>query len=138
MFLQINAHQKKETKKEKAIRCIRNVLSVEQQIGLKIKEFEETGEVMRKLINRRNTIDADNKEKMQELYILEKQSPDFTFDQFKRYCYIKSCIERNDRERPLVSERLAKLTQRSNKLNSEINASYNKFKCFAFEKKKLL
>ena len=127
-----------ETDKEKAMRCIRNVITIENEVGRKEKKFQEGGEMLRKLRGRRDNLDIDIKDKMEELYMLERKSPDFTFDEFKKYCSVKVSMEDEQKERMNISKRIAQLEKESKKLKSDIDKSFNRFKTFAFMMKKLL
>ena len=130
--------RKEESNKEKWMRCTRNILAVEKEVGEDEANFRKIGVVLRTLIKKRENIDEDNSVKFHELYELEKRCPHFSPDEFKEYCFLKYSIHQNGVERTAVCKRIAQLNRQSNKIRSRVNKNYGTFKTFAFMKEKLL
>ena len=54
---------KEESNKEKWMRCTRNILAVEKEVGEDEANFRKIGVVLRTLIKKHENIDEDNSEK---------------------------------------------------------------------------
>ena len=70
------------------MRCTRNILAVEKEVGEDEANFRKIGAVLRTLMKKRENIDEDNSEKFHKLYELEKRCPHFSPDEFKEYCFL--------------------------------------------------
>ena len=57
---QLNGSNKVEGKKEKLIRCIKNIMVVEKEVGNNESRFRQIGEILRDLRSKRDQIDVDN------------------------------------------------------------------------------
>ena len=57
---QLNGPKKVEGNKEKIIKCIKNIMVVEKEVGNNETRFREIGEILRDLRSKRDQIDVDN------------------------------------------------------------------------------
>ena len=135
---QTNNSEKKEGKKEKFIRCVRNLLVIEQDVGEKEVKFREIGEELKKLRAKRDYIDEENKNLISKICELEIKSPDLSMTEFKEMCTFKFNLKDNQKVRTKTCEKIAKLIKESQCINSAIVQNYQNFKTFAYMKKKLL
>ena len=119
------------------IRCTKNLMKIENEVGTKQKRFEDIGQFLRKLRNKRDTLDVELEGQKKEMDEMEKKSPEFNFEQFKDYCAMKVTRQNMQKERMLISRNICKLENESKKLRREINRSYNDFKMFSYMKKNL-
>ena len=135
---QVNGPTKVEGNKEKLIRCIKNIMVVEKEVGEKEARFREIGEILRDLRSKRDKIDADNSKILLEIYELEKKCPDLMLEEFKEFSYLKFKLNQNQTCRTKICKDIAKLTKESGQLKSVTIKNYQQFKTFAFMKKKLI
>ena len=135
---QTNNSEKKEGKKEKFIRCVRNLLVIEQDVGEKEVKFRDIGEQLKKLRAKRDYIDEENKNLISKICELEIKSPDLSMTEFKEMCTFKFNLKDNQKVRTKTCEKIAKLIKESQCINSAIVQNYQNFKTFAYMKKKLL
>ena len=135
---QLNGSNKVEGNKEKLIRCIKNIMVVEKEVGKKETRFRQIGEILRDLRSKRDQIDVDNSKIFEDIYELEKKCPDLMMEEFREYTYLKYKLDRNQTCRTNICKEIAKLTKESSQLTSVTIKNYQKFKTFAFMKKKLM
>ena len=57
---QLNGPKKVEGNKEKMIKCIKNIMVVEKEVGNNETRFRQIGEILRDLRSKRDQIDVDN------------------------------------------------------------------------------
>ena len=133
---QLNGSNKVEGKKEKLIRCF--IMVVEKEVGNNESRFRQIGEILRDLRSKRDQIDVDNSKTIEDIYELEKKCPDLMMEEFRGYCYLKCKLDRNQTCRTNIYKEIAKLTKESSQLTSVTIKNYQKFKTFAFMKKKLM
>ena len=57
---QLNGPKKVEGNKEKIIKCIKNIMVVEKEVGNNETRFRQIGEILRDLRSKRDQIDVDN------------------------------------------------------------------------------
>ena len=119
-------------------RCTQNLVKIENEVGTKQKRFEDIGQFLRKMRNKRDSLDVELEGQKKEMDEMEKKSPEFNFDQFKEYCTMKVTRQNTQKERMIISRNICKLENESKKLRREINRSYNNFKMFSYMRKKLL
>ena len=50
---------KVETKKEKMVRCTQNLIKIQNEVGMKEKRFQDIGQFLWKMRNKRDTIDVE-------------------------------------------------------------------------------
>ena len=100
--------------------------------------FRQIGEILRDLRSKRDQIDVDNSKIIEDIYELEKKCPDLMMEEFREYTYLKYKLNRNQTCRTNICKEIAKLTKESSQLTSVTIKNYQKFKTFAFMKKKLM
>ena len=131
---QLNGPKEVEGNKEKIIRCIKNIMVVEKEVGNNETRFRQIGEILRDLRSKMDQIDVDNSKIIEDIYELEKKCPDLMMEEFREYCK----LDRNQSCRTNICKEIAKLTKESSQLTSVTIKNYQKFKTFAFMKKKLM
>ena len=104
---------------------------------MKEKTFQDIGQFLRKMRNKRDTIDVELEDQRKALCEMDQKSPDFNFDQFKEYCAMKVTRQNLQKECRILSRQICKLENESKQLRCDINQSYNDFKMFSYMKKNL-
>ena len=92
---QLNGPKKVEGNKEKIIKCIKNIMVVEKEVGNNETRFRQIDEILRDLRSKRDKIDVDDFKIIEGIYELEKKCPDLMMEEFREYCYLKWKLDRN-------------------------------------------
>ena len=87
-------------------------------MGTKEKRFQDICQFLRKMCNKRDTIDVELEDQRKAICEMDQKSPDFNFDQFKEYCAMKVTRQNLQKERMILSRQICKLENESKQLRA--------------------